>query len=220
MTSWHPNRGDDSPTTTSAILGVDKQDMIMPKQRRNWGLIIAIIVSGVLLGGIGAAGVSIYQHVTNTTTALGGVATTTPATTATSAGNNVPYAARSGLSGNPTVTVTATATPEPQAEARTATQLSGATIPCDGRGVLIIHSIVDTGQDIAAEARSVLTANPGAQLLQPGACSSLRASLDGNDVYGIVIDYGFDTDRLCRAAASIGGNPRTMNNSGDFTSPC
>ena len=191
----------------------------MPKQRRNWGLIIAIIVSGVLLGGIGAAGVSIYQHVINTTTALGGVATTTPAT-ATSAGNNVPYAARSGRSGNPTVTVTATATPEPQAEARTATQLSGATIPCDGRGVLIIHSIVDTGQDIAAEARSVLTANPGAQLLQPGACSSLRASLDGNDVYGIVIDYGFDTDRLCRAAASIGGNPRTMNNSGDFTSPC
>jgi len=82
MTSWHPNRGDDSPTTTSAILGVDKQDMIMPKQRRNWGLIIAIIVSGVLLGGIGAAGVSIYQHVTNTTTALGGVATTTPATAA------------------------------------------------------------------------------------------------------------------------------------------
>ena len=214
MTSWHPNRGDDSPTTTSAILGVDKQDMIMPKQRRNWGLIIAIIVSGVLLGGIGAAGVSIYQHVTNTTTALGSVATTTRA------GNNVPYAARSGRSGNPTVTVTATATPEPQAEARTATQLSGATIPCDGRGVLIIHSIVDTGQDIAAEARSVLTANPGAQLLQPGACSSLRASLDGNDVYGIVIDYGFDTDRLCRAAASIGGNPRTMNNSGDFTSPC
>jgi len=74
MTSWHPNRGDDSPTTTSAILGVDKQDMIMPKQRRNWGLIIAIIVSGVLLGGIGAAGVSIYQHVTNTTTAPARVA--------------------------------------------------------------------------------------------------------------------------------------------------
>ena len=110
MTSWYPNRGDESPMTTSAILGVDKQDMIMPKQRRNWGLIIAIIISGVLLGGIGAAGVSIYQHVTNTTTALGGVATTTPAT-ATSAGNNVPYAARSGRSGNPTVTVTATATP-------------------------------------------------------------------------------------------------------------
>ena len=219
MTSWYPNRGDDSPMTTSAILGVDKQDMIMPKQRRNWGLIIAIIVSGVLLGGIGAAGVSIYQHVTNTTTALGGVVTTTPAT-ATSAGNNVPYAARSARSDNPTVTVTETATPEPQAEARTATQLSDATIPCDGRGVLIIHSIVDTGQDIAAEARSVLTANPGAQLLQPGACSSLRASLDGKDVSGIVLDYGFDTDRLCRAAASIGGNPRTMNNSGDFTSPC
>jgi len=191
----------------------------MPKQRRNWGLIIAIIISGVLLGGIGAAGVSIYQRITHTTTALGGVATTTPAT-ATSAGNNVPYAARSARSDNPTITVIATATPEPQAEARTATQLSGATIPCDGRGVLIIHSIVDTGQDIGVEARSVLTANPGAQLLQPGACSSLRASLDGNDVYGIVIDYGFDTDRLCRAAASIGGNPRTMNNSGDFTSPC
>ena len=219
MTSWYPNRGDESPMTTSAILGVDKQDMIMPKQHRNWGLIIAIIISGVLLGGIGAAGVAIYQRVTHTMTALGGVATTTLAT-ATSAGNNVPYAARSARSGNPTVTVTETATPEPQAEARTATQLSGATIPCDGRGVLIIHSIVDTGQDIAAEARSVLTANPGAQLLQPGACSSLRASLDGNDVYGIVIDYGFDTDRLCRAAASIGGNPRTMNNSGDFTSPC
>lgn len=219
MTSWHPNRGDDSPTTTSAILGVDKQDMIMPKQRRNWGLIIAIIISGVLLGGIGAAGVSIYQHVTHTMTALGGMVTTTPAT-ATSAGNNVPYAARSARSGNPTVTVTATAAPEPQAETRTTTQLSGTTIPCDGRGVLIIHSIVDTGQDIAAEAKNVLTANPGAQLLQPGACSSLRASLDGNDVYGIVIDYGFDTDRLCRVAASIGGNPRTMNNSGDFTSPC
>ena len=137
MTSWHPNRGDDSPTTTSAILGVDKQDMIMPKQRRNWGLIIAIIISGVLLfGGIGAAGVLIYQRVTHTMTALGGMATTTPVT-ATSAGNNVPYAARSG---NPTVTVTETAVPEPQ----TSPQLGGATIPCDGRGVLIIHSIVDT----------------------------------------------------------------------------
>lgn len=68
MTSWYPNRGDESPMTTSAILGVDKQDMIMPKQRRNWGLIIAIIISGVLLGGIGAAGVSIYQRITHTTT--------------------------------------------------------------------------------------------------------------------------------------------------------
>jgi len=193
MTSWHPNRGDDSPTTTSAILGVDKQDMIMPKQRRNWGLIIAIIISGVLLfGGIGAAGFIIYQRVTHTMTALGGMATTTPVT-ATSAGNNVPYAARSG---NPTVTVTETAVPEPQTSPQ------------------------DSVQYIASEARNVLTANPGAQLLQPGACSSLRASVDGNDVYGIVIDYGFDTDRLCRAAASIGGNPRTMNNNGDFTSPC
>ncbi len=128
-------------------------------------------------------------------------------------------------------TPTATSTPAPETETVTIVETvvatatpqattTGGSIPCDGRGVLIVYSVIDTGQDIAAEASGVIAQYPGARMLAPGACSSLRASVNGNAVYAIVLDYGFDTPLLCTAAAEIGGNPRTMNTSGDFTSPC
>lgn len=122
-----------------------------------------------------------------------------------------------------TVTVIRTevvAVPQAQSVGSDATSTSSGSIPCDGRGVLIVSSIIDTGQDIVAEANNVIAQYPNSRMLRPGACSSLRASVNGNSVYPVVIDYGFNTTTLCTAAASLGGNPRIMNNSADFTDPC
>lgn len=110
-------------------------------------------------------------------------------------------------------------TPAPSSNNTQIRRMRGS-IACDGRGVLIVQSIIDTGQDIQAEAAPTLAMYPTAQVLTPGACSSLRASVDGNKVYAVVIDYGKDIAGLCSAAARIGGNPRIMNNDADFTSPC
>lgn len=122
-----------------------------------------------------------------------------------------------------TVTVirTEVVTPPPaQSAGSDATSISSDSIPCDGRGVLIVSSIIDTGQDVVAEANNVIAKYPNSRMLRPGACSSLRASVDGNSVYPVVIDYGFNTTTLCTAAANLGGNPRIMNNSADFSDPC
>lgn len=115
------------------------------------------------------------------------------------------------------VEVTTTVTTE--ADAKASAQQAGS-IACDGRGVLIVHSVVDYGQDIAAETQSALAKYPGSQVLSPGACSSLRAQVDGRTIWPVVIDYGFDTYALCAAARQYGGNPRTMNSTTDFTNPC
>lgn len=110
--------------------------------------------------------------------------------------------------------------PRAQAAGSDAMSISSDTIPCDGRGVLIVSSIIDTGQDVVAEANNVIAQYPNSRMLRPGACSSLRASVDGNSVYPVVIDYGFNTTTLCTAAARMGGNPRIMNKSADFSDPC
>ncbi|AKK04835.1 hypothetical protein CMUST_02455 [Corynebacterium mustelae] len=128
-----------------------------------------------------------------------------------------------------TTTVTATQTTSTAVEVTTTVTTEAANpaesqntggIACDGRGVLIVHSVVDYGQDIDAETQSALAKYPGARALSPGACSSLRAQVDGRTIWPIVIDYGFDTSALCAAARQLGGNPRTLNNASDFTSPC
>lgn len=90
---------------------------------------------------------------------------------------------------------------------------------CDGRAVLILHSVVDYG-NAQQEIDAALAQHPGTRVFQPGECSSLRASVDGHRVYAIARDYGRDIASLCRDAASQGGNPRTLNNEADFSSPC
>ena len=90
---------------------------------------------------------------------------------------------------------------------------------CDGRAVLILHSVVDYG-NAQQEIDAALAQHPGTRVFQPGECSSLRASVDGHRIYAIARDYGRDIASLCRDAAVQGGNPRTLNNEADFSSPC
>lgn len=90
---------------------------------------------------------------------------------------------------------------------------------CDGRAVLILHSVVDYG-NAQQEVNAALAQHPGTRVFQPGECSSLRASIDGHPIYAIARDYGNDIASLCRDAAVQGGNPRTLNNNADFASPC
>lgn len=92
---------------------------------------------------------------------------------------------------------------------------------CDGRNILIVDSvIVYPGENARAKIGEALDRNPDASFMLPGHCPSLRARVDGADVYAIYVDYGADRSSLCSAASTRGGNPRTLNTSGDFTSPC
>ncbi len=92
---------------------------------------------------------------------------------------------------------------------------------CDSRGILILESVVvqpgvDTGETIA----KALAKYPGSEFTIPGACPSLRAQLNGADIYAVYFDYGKDFDRLCSAAANAGGNARVLSNRHEYVSPC
>ena len=92
---------------------------------------------------------------------------------------------------------------------------------CDSRGILILESVVvqpgvDTGEAIA----KALEKYPGSEFTTPGACPSLRAQLNGADIYAVYFDYGKDFDRLCSAAANTGGNARVLSNHCEYVSPC
>ena len=92
---------------------------------------------------------------------------------------------------------------------------------CDGRNILILESVlVKPGDDANQLVQDALNRNPDASVLRPGHCPSLRGHVDGADVYPIYLDFGDDRSALCRTAAQRGGNPRTLNVEGDFTSPC
>lgn len=97
---------------------------------------------------------------------------------------------------------------------------------CDGRGVFIIESVIDHGTG-AAQSRidELLAAHPGSTWYEPGACPSLRASVDGQAIYPVVVDYGFDFAGLCDAFYAAGGDPsvrnaRLLNNQSGAQSPC
>lgn len=99
-------------------------------------------------------------------------------------------------------------------------RLVTASVPsCDGRGILILDSFVETAQPQQGIA-DLLDSNPGAEFATPGQCPSLRASLDGARVYPIYVDYGHDTAALCQAKASRGGNARVLSNAAEFVDPC
>ena len=97
---------------------------------------------------------------------------------------------------------------------------------CDGRGILIVDSIVDNGDrddTLRRIAVEVLTADPTGKSRQytfPGQCPSLRAQVNGNDIYPVYLDFGHDTEALCRARANYGGDARVLSNRAEFTSPC
>lgn len=94
-------------------------------------------------------------------------------------------------------------------------------VACDGRGVLIVDSVVagSPAEALPQIERSVAN-NPGAEYYNPGICPSLRGEVAEGKVYPVVIDYGFDTDRLCYAASLLDGNPRILSNRAEFLSPC
>lgn len=97
---------------------------------------------------------------------------------------------------------------------------------CDGRAILILDSVVDEGNGGAAMpaiARQVLMAHPSGKPVQftvPGACPSLRAQLDGQNIYPVYLDYGPDVDTMCRAKATYGGNGRILSNAAEYVDPC
>lgn len=91
--------------------------------------------------------------------------------------------------------------------------------PCDGRGILILDSFVETGQPQQGIA-ALLDEHPGAEFATPGQCPSLRGDLDGARVYPIYTDHGNDTAALCRDKAARGGNARLLTTSADYTDPC
>lgn len=111
--------------------------------------------------------------------------------------------------------------------AASASVSGGATTPqCDGRGVMIIESVVDDGTG-AAQARisQLLAEHPGAQWYRPAACPSLRGSINGQSIYPVVVDYGRDFDRLCADFYAAGADPsyrnaRILNNVSEAQSPC
>lgn len=70
---------------------------------------------------------------------------------------------------------------------------------CDSRGILIVESvIVHPGDDARRTIGAALDRNPGAEFTTPGACPSLRAHVDGGDVYAVYVDYGRDTGSVAR----------------------
>lgn len=96
---------------------------------------------------------------------------------------------------------------------------------CDGRNILILQSVIDSHPeklDTSLEiAFAVMTGDPSnKEYTVPGQCSSLRAKVDGYDIYPVYVDYGSNQAAMCAAKAKYGGNGRTLNNSGDFGDPC
>ena len=93
---------------------------------------------------------------------------------------------------------------------------------CDGRNIVIKDSIVDTNRDATAgDISRALAANPGSEFMTPGHCSSLRGQLNGDDIYPVYEDFGSDRSAMCAEAESRSNwYPRTLNDRGDFSSPC
>lgn len=92
---------------------------------------------------------------------------------------------------------------------------------CDSRGILILESVVvQPGADAEEAIATSLAKHPGSEFTIPGACPSLRAQLNGADIYAVYFDYGKDFGRLCSAATNTGGNARVLSNRHEYVSPC
>lgn len=133
-------------------------------------------------------------------------------------------------------TVTVTAEPEPEQESGSgadsasasdlgsgsgsARNFSGGDLRCDGRNVLVVGSVMSNSPTFDQEISATLSANPGATVLAPGTCASLRSQVDGAGVYAVVVDYGSDVSGLCSAEAAGGGYSRVLDDTPSYRSPC
>lgn len=92
---------------------------------------------------------------------------------------------------------------------------------CNDTPVLIVESVLDDGSGNQAAQRipEVMNIYPGTVFYTPGACPSLRASVDGQDVYAVAREYD-NTAALCDAWAAQGGNARLLNGDTSYSSPC
>ena len=106
---------------------------------------------------------------------------------------------------------------EPEAPARTS---SGGGVACDGRGVLIVNSVMGNSPRFDQEVSTALAQNPGALVLAPDTCPSMRSYTDGTSVTAVVVDYGDDLSSLCAAEAQGRGNARLLNGDASYSSPC
>lgn len=113
---------------------------------------------------------------------------------------------------------TPAADPAPPRAGTTSGPSDGTT--CDGRGVLIVNSVMSNSPSFRQEIDTALAEHPGSKVLGPGTCPSLRAHADGADVYAVVVDYGDDLPGLCAAAVAGGGNARLLNDDTSYSSPC
>ena len=97
---------------------------------------------------------------------------------------------------------------------------------CDARAILILDSVVDRGDRAAAQGQIadwVMFTDPSGmdrEFTVPGQCPSLRAQVDGNDVYPIYLDFGSDVAAMCEAKAQYGGNGRVLSNRAEYVDPC
>lgn len=97
---------------------------------------------------------------------------------------------------------------------------------CDGRYILILDSIIDYGDrsdTINRIADWVMRVDPTGKprrFMVPGHCPSLRAQLDGNDIYPVLLDFGTDSAGVCEAKAAYGGNARVLSNTAEYVDPC
>lgn len=97
---------------------------------------------------------------------------------------------------------------------------------CDGRNILILESVVNYGNREETQfkiAQQVLMQHPSSlpvRFTVPGQCPSLRAQLDGNDIYPIYLDFGSDVNSMCVAKSKYGGNGRVLSNKAEIVDPC
>lgn len=95
---------------------------------------------------------------------------------------------------------------------------------CDGRNILILHSVIDEGD--MGYTHSELSSNVAylgsgnAEYTYPGLCPSLRSHVDGKRIYPVYLDFGSDVNGMCSAKAKYGGNGRVLSNSAEFVDPC
>lgn len=89
---------------------------------------------------------------------------------------------------------------------------------CNGQWIRITYSAIypptyaqEINYNLGLDSRSEYTTAP---------CSSIRSHVDGNRVYAVYVPYGHDVAGACADAAQLGGNVRSLNTSGDFSSPC
>ena len=97
----------------------------------------------------------------------------------------------------------------------------GPGVTCDGRWILIVESVlVGPGEAAPLVIGDAIDRWPGAYSTPGSACSSMRPTYEGKEVWAIYYDAGHSVDEVCALKAKYGGNARAINNVGDCSDPC